>query len=276
MYAITDGGPEHIADWAEWYVTHSQGILSKTMLSSQLALTLNLEDDDADMLVESVWLELRYRAQLYGPDTPIRIVGRVLESRFPWLDNPHYLACLIFSLTGNGTRATYAGQLFEEVSAIAIKQYIGGESIIFGFPSTLKVSDLATSTLERYIREFPGKRKDRNLDIISWRPFGDARPGQLVILVQCAAGRNWKTKTKELVTAAWEKLIQFHVSPVRGFTLPYIISSNIDFEEHSTDAGIILDRVRIYRCTYGVALEADLKRRLTIWCKGRLTAMNKN
>jgi hypothetical protein len=276
MYAITDTEPEHIADWAEWYVAHSQDTLSKTALSSQLALTLSLDDDGADILVESVWLELRLREHLYGPNAPIKVAGRVLKSRLSWLDKPHYLACLIFSLTGNGTQTTVAGQLFEEVSAVAVKHYIGGECVICGFPTPLKVADLAARTGERFIREFPSHRKDRNLDLMAWRPFGDARPGQLIVLVQCAAGRNWKHKTKELAVEAWKKLIQFHVAPVRGFTMPYIISDVSEFEEHSTDAGLILDRIRIYRCTNGVVLDTELKKRLTTWCKGRITAMNKN
>lgn len=276
MYAIMDGEPEHIADWAEWYVAHSQDTLSKTALSSQLALILGLDDNGADVLVESVWLELRLREQLYGPNAPIKVAGRVLESRFSWLEKPHYLACLIFSLTGNGTQTTIAGQLFEEVSAVALKHYIGGECVVCGFPTPLKVADLAARTKERFIREFPKHRKDRNLDLMAWRPFGDSRPGQLIVLVQCAAGRNWQTKKTELVVGAWKKYIQFHVDPVRGFTMPYIISDTNEFEEHSTDAGLILDRVRIYRCINDVPLDSGLKKWLTTWCRCRITAMNKN
>ncbi len=276
MYVVSDNSPQHIADWAEWYVSHSSDTLSKTMLTSILAQTLYLDDELIDELVDNVFLELRYRERLYGPNSPIKIEGRVLSSQVSWKDEPHYLACLIFSLTGNAERATYAGKLFEEVSAAAVKQYIGGEAIICGFPKPVRARNLAAAASERFVREFPSTRKDRNLDLMAWRPFGDTRPGQLVILVQCAAGRNWPLKTKELVLEAWKKYVQFHVPPLRGFTMPYIISDPEEFEEHSTDAGIILDRVRIYRFTQGVTLDAQLKKKLTTWCKGRVAAMNAN
>src|SRR5436190_627414 len=38
--------------------------------------------------------------------------------------------------------------------------------------------------------------KDEGVDSIAWRPFLDRRPGQKIILLQCAAGSDWKDKAK--------------------------------------------------------------------------------
>ena len=276
MYPILDTTPTGIADWAEWYVAYSQQSLSKPALVNDVALIMGstTSDDMIDSLIDSVWLILRTRQKLYGPGSPIKVAARLLTSRGKWQDHPHYLACLIFALTGNIEQVGAAGQLFEEVSTLAVKRYLGGEGVTCGFPTTLHASDLASLVTEPFIKEYPSYRKDRNLDILAWIPFNDGRPNQIIVMVQCASGRNWRSKTKELNLEAWKKYIHFLSPPIRSFTLPDIITDD-RFEEQSTDAGLILDRSRIYRCIYGVTLSTDLKARLIKWCKARISTMNK-
>lgn len=262
-----------IADWAEWYVAHSQESLSKSALSSAIASAKGA--DPTDNFVDSIWLELGQRQALYGDNSPIKVLPRLLESRFPWAENPSYMACLIFSVTGNIEGSGYAGQLFEEVSNIAVKRYINGESITCGFPMKLKAKELSRLVKEDFVKDYPKFRQDRNLDVMVWRPFGDNRPSQLIILVQCAAGKNWRDKTKELNIKAWQSYINFLSPPLKSFTLPDIISDAERFEDYSHDSGIIFDRSRIYRCINGIDLEEPLKKRLIKWCKIRITKMNK-
>ncbi len=276
MYPILDTTPTGIADWAEWYVTYSQQPLSKPALTNELAIVLGstTTDEALDGLVDSIWIVLKGRQKLYGPHSPIKVSARLLTSRGNWQDHPHYLACLIFALTGNIEKAGAAGQLFEEISTLAVRGYIGGRGVTCGFPTTLNASDLADMVTEPFIKEYPSYRKDRNLDVMAWIPFDDGRPNQIIVMVQCAAGRNWRSKTKELNLEAWKKYIHFLSPPIRSFTLPDIITDD-RFEEQSTDAGLILDRSRIFRCIHRVTLDADLKDRLIKWCKARISDMNK-
>lgn len=274
MFPITNTTSKtSIADWAEWYVNHSQQSLSKSDLSNKIAAATS--SDVADNFLDSIWIELGNRQRLYGPNSPIKVTPRLLESRFPWTQNPAHMACLIFSVTGNIDGTGNAGQLFEEVSSVALKKYINGEVVTCGFPMKHDAQSLAGMVKEEFTKHYPKFRKDRNLDVIAWRPFNDGRPSQLIILMQCAAGKNWRDKTNELNTKAWQSYINFLSPPLKSFTLPDIISDAERFEDYSHNAGILFDRSRIYRCIQGVTLETTLQERLVKWCKGRITRMNK-
>jgi hypothetical protein len=112
------------------------------------------------------------------------------------------------------------------------------------------------------------------LDVLAWKPFQDGRPNQIVMLVQCAAGKNWRTKTKELNLKAWSSYIDFMCVPIKGFTLPDIISDVARFDDYGQDAGVIFDRSRIYRNIVGTTLDTATQKKLITWCKRRIKSMN--
>ncbi|RZK58475.1 MAG: hypothetical protein EOO87_00145, partial [Pedobacter sp.] len=137
--------------------------------------------------------------------------------------------------------------------------------MIYGFPSDQDVKYIAEKFLgEKFIALPPSYRKDRSLDIIARKPWDDLRPSQIVLLIQCAAGNNWKQKLNDLNLTAWTKYIHFAAMPIKGFTVPVIISDETALQEHSYDAGIIIDRARLYRNTYGFDLvDPDLRTALS-------------
>ncbi len=272
MYDIPDPTRiESIADWAEFYVMLTQSELSKSELRSYLEASSGSEPSDE--LVDSVWMELDTRERLYGMDPPFRVQLGLIRPAFEWEERPEYMTCLIFALEGNPTDSLRSGVLFERIINEAIRNFIGGESIPVGFPNTWKAEDIATVLNEHYIYEPPEYRQDRNLDVVAWKPFGDERASQIVVLIQCAAGRNWTSKKTELSLDAWCKYIHFACKPMKGLAIPIVITDKIRLEEDSTDAGVILDRTRIYRNISKDITPGELKDDLEKWCLGRLAEM---
>lgn len=115
---------------------------------------------------------------------------------------------------------------------------------------------------------------DRNLDIIAKRPWGDDRRSQIIFLIQCAAGGNWKTKIKELNLDAWRKYIHFAAIPIKGLSVSVFITDIEELHEISTDAGILLDRPRLYKQTKGqVMIDIALRPTLIQWCNNRIVEL---
>lgn len=278
-YNIPDAtSKDVVADWVEFYVTYLKNSISKTQLSSYVQASIGSDPDDA--FIDSVWNILRERVVLYGRTPPIQVESRVINNLVNWQECPEYLACLIYALEGNpntpSASASEAGKYFERISNEAVKNYLNGKSIIYGFPTDQGVEEIANDLLkEKFSHLPPSYRKDRNLDIVAWKDWGDDRSSQIILLVQCAAGGNWKTKLKELNLKAWEKYINFSAAPMKGFSVPVIISDREDLNEISTDAGVFIDRPRLYRQTYGITFsDAALRSTLETWCNSRIAEIN--
>lgn len=125
-------------------------------------------------------------------------------------------------------------------------------------------SDLPSNPLPAYI-------KDGGLDIVAWRPWSDARGAHLYLLGQCACGQDWLQKTTDLDAKRmrdWFKPPR--VEPLRSFFTPhYAVKALI--HEHSRDAGLMFDRVRIVHMLNEphildrvVGVEADIRAALAI------------
>lgn len=107
--------------------------------------------------------------------------------------------------------------------------------------------------------------KDGGLDIAIWQSFPDGRPGRVIFFGQCATGKQWRTKFKDLIPQMWceEWLTDIPpVSPTRLFYVPHRIGQD-EWAGHSRLAGLLLDRCRISHC---MPVPAEhLSRRLARW-----------
>lgn len=274
-FSIPDpGSKEIIADWAELFIAFTQEELSKAQLSSHIEQSSG--EEPTESFVDSVWQQLIFRATIYGDNSPLNVNDYTVKSTVEWNVYPEYMACLIFSLVGNPQDSARSGKLFERITSEAMKNFLKGESIVYGFPRRTNLRDVCTALQEKFNCDPPRQRRDRDLDVVAWRPFGDLRASQIIILMQCASGHDWKTKLKDLNLDAWCRYIHFACRPIKGFSFPGIItnSSQPSLEEASLDAGLILDRVRLYR---NLASSSDnrLKEDLRNWCKRRLREINK-
>lgn len=258
-----------VADWIELNVVYTQSPLSKATLSSLLEGALGSEPSEA--FLSSVWDELALRIGLYGDNAPIGIEPLIVLPNISENARPEYVMCLILSLVGNSSNPTPTGKLFERVVREAVQNYINGNAIVFGHPDKLTIQEVCQLTNERFRQELPARYKDRGLDIIAWRPFNDERGNQVVILMQCAGGKNWTSKTGDIVLRSWEDKIAFGCTPTRGFATVVTISNQERFEEVSFEAGLLFDRPRIYRSTTN--LNEELREELRKWCANMISSV---
>jgi hypothetical protein len=271
-YSIPDTiNRESIADRVEFFVTLTKGELAKSELGAYMESSSGSEID-AD-IVDSAWQELEYREFLYGERPPFAVEGALVRSLIDWENLPEYMTCLIFALEGNPTDSLSSGVLFERITEQAVRNFISGKCLRTRSPRKIPVIKIAGAVNEKFNYEPPSYRQDRDLDVVAWKDFGDNRSSQVVILIQCAAGHNWKSKLKDLNLDAWTKYIHFACRPIKGFSIPVIISDKTELEEHSTDGGVIIDRSRIYRNVISSSPSDHLRDELKAWCKRRIAEM---
>ena len=191
--------------------------------------------EPSEAFLSDIWQALRERQARYlRPFLRCEedLVHRALEGQAP----PEYLACLLYSLYGVSDEHRTDPKVFERLAAAAIKNYVQGKVYVFGWPVlpnvqadiAFRVRDVAAATRENFV-EAPGERyKDRGVDVIAWRPFdehaaGEHRSSQIVILAQCAAGKNWRQKTGQLPLKSWTQYVHWACEPLTGFAVPCVI-----------------------------------------------------
>ncbi len=258
---------DYLADWVELYILLNEDFLSKSALSSYVAQAKG--EDPASILMDDVWVELESRASKYGLEPPFELEGSSIVPMIKKEDCLEYTMCLLLSILGNIEHTTTTGKLFERVSSEALKHYLDGEVLVYGHPSRQSVEDIAKLTNEKFNFAPASNFKDRGLDVVLWKSFSDGRGSQVVILFQCASGKNWRAKLSDLPIDAWKKYIAWACNPLKGFTLPRIVKDDL-FKESCYECGILFDRVRIYRNIYGKSVEPTLREEISDWCQDKI------
>lgn len=246
--------------------------LELNLLYSNRPLTKSLIIDISDETEESVdgWFtELAWRSKLYN-DPPYKIERNKIIPILKWKKIPEYLLCVYYSYNGAGDNSG-GTKLFEDISAMALKNFINGEVYALGFPSgkglNTYLDDIAVFCSERRILKADGSYKDDGVDVVGLKSFGDQRAGSLYVLLQCAAGHHW-TQKKKIEINRWVKYITWYPENIilSISTVDYVKSK--DWDKHSSSFGMLIDRLRIYNSLYanGNDVRADLRTNLLVWC----------
>jgi hypothetical protein len=105
------------------------------------------------------------------------------------------------------------------------------------------------------------------LDLLAFLPYRDPHSSFPVVMVQCASGKDWKSKRKTPDLAVWSKVINFASRPAKGFAIPHAFADSVDFRKESVPVeGILWDRYRLlapsssFRHWASTRLDADLKK----------------
>jgi hypothetical protein len=126
---------------------------------------------------------------------------------------------------------------FEILCGNALKNFLPSKAIVkqFGKNSAFKggalakiqilADELNIQTNEHYLKQIsPSSSQEEGLDIVGWIPFEDKNPNTLIILGQCACGKNWISKQHE--TKRYENFYEFYKHPpVHTLFLPYALSN---------------------------------------------------
>ncbi len=272
-FAIPDGSSKDVvADWTELCVAYTQEGVSKVALAATIESSTG--DEPSEDFINTAWRELSDRETLYGKNAPFKVQRLEILPKVNWEQYPGYLTCVILSLIGDPENPTGGAKLFERLSNEAVKNYIEGNGIVYGHPAKLSIREITELINEKFKSELPQNYKDRGVDIIAWKPFHDQRGNQIIVLMQCAGGKNWLSKTGDVVMRAWvEEYIGFHCSPVRGFSTAVVVSDPERFFDISLEADLFLDRTRLHRYTSAFDIKDELKDALRDWCNQKLNDM---
>ena len=254
-----------LADWVEYTILFEQQKISKSTFASYL---MSASSDSVNSeTIDSVWLELTFRQEFYGNNPPYQFVDEIIVSSINWIDFPSYMACLIFSLTGNPVRTVESGKLFEKISALALKDYLSGDVITFGHPSGITVQNICELSYENFTQELSPERKDAKLDVYGWKLF-DSRNNKIIVLMQCSSGNNWRTKINECNWFAWKRYIDFALPPITSISIPKVLTT-YEIREYC-DGNLLFDRCRIYRFGQLINNNKELSKETFDWCIKRI------
>ena len=260
-----------IADWLELQTIFSGKSLSKNKTISHIEHQVgNVKEEKID----SAFQELLRRLDLYGDTKPYTINNNIIIPEFDWKKYPEYVFCLIFSTHG-ASDADIGTKLFERLTKECLDHFLGFESIIFGFPSSLsfkkQVDNLANECNEDRGDDPTSFDKDRGVDLVFWKSFNDNRNSHVYVLVQCAAGGKWNTK-KQIPLASWRRYISWnHTTTLPALVIAQIIESE-KWKNAVDEYGIVIDRARLFRVITSkkFKISSTLKKEIFIWCKSRL------
>lgn len=209
---------------------------------------------------------LQERSRLLGAAYPFQVGSNSIEYRTETL--PVYALLLGICQAPSLTSGHYAElpRIFEDLSKIAGMAYLGpgtgGYRTGWPRPAELSHFKVAIADLKQQCGNYPVEWqwspnedlpddpapkfiKEAGLDVVVWRRWPDQRTGQLYLLGQCACGKDWLDKDKDLdfeELRSWFKLPR--VLPIRGFFTPRYAPTDL-LAEMSRKAGLVFDRVRI-------------------------------
>lgn len=273
-----------VADWIELSISTSKDFVSKAAVTTAIERAAGKEPSES--FVSTVWFELEARQRLYSVPM-FTVQDRTIEPTAESQPSPEYLACLLLSLFGVQGNTQRPAKLFERLTCEAVKKYLSGKAIVFGWPFNgedqadentdeylLKraVKKMAEVLLERFIEAPDSRFKDRGVDVIGWLPSQEQRSGQVIILLQCAAGHNWVDK-RPVPIKAWTQYLHWACDPITAFAVPCVVNSR-EWHDKSREHGILFDRIRLINLLSDGGDDKELRQELNAWVEEQLADFN--
>jgi hypothetical protein len=242
------------------------------------------DDENADELDE-VMNEIERRKAACGDGYPFELTfdGTVLQ--YIPADGNHrsdiYRYLLLSTRLNMKTHRVHAEidgtTLLEEISARALQCYLGptrARSLVFGTASSGSFKDKVNQLCDELgegggfhcLDDASAQANDDKLDTVTWVPFADRKPGQLVVFGQCKTGSNWNGLITQLQPEAflkrWTRNRMYLVNPLRALC----VSEAADRSRWGGTvvyAGLFFDRCRIV--DFCEELEQDLWSKVRTW-----------
>ncbi|MDM1377710.1 hypothetical protein [Myroides marinus] len=222
-------------------------------------------NDDDERFINSIYRLIIERAQIFKDDYPFKIEGidkiRLKENAVITPRNEIYIYLLISSsLNIFSDFQTELTTEFEEISAEVLKNFLPAHAIVKSFGKNSDYTGTAAQKIKALAKdvkieidndafeEISNKgTQEKGLDLIGWVPFEDNVSNLLIILVQCACGKEWYKKQGE--TSRYNNYLKFHrLTPIHSMFIPYnLVSYNKKtfFANDEIDNRLIFERKRI-------------------------------
>ncbi len=245
----------------------------------------------ADELSSDAFVALEDRAAFVGDKYPFKVEPDLITLTVDsWRD------CIVYAFLvslnaryvyGLSSETNMAARIFERFVRVGMASYIEGEAEHFGWPRdgapgernfAAALPPLLGKLGERTAikwEDIPKKIKDNEVDVFAWRPLGDDRRGQLVLMCQCAIGKGWNDKGIRL--EKWEPFVVFAVTPVSAAAFPFVPKAmeedpNFDYEYLSKSVGLWFDRLRLTVLIDETKLDETLRTAMVNYIEGLIFA----
>jgi len=279
---------EILADWAE-----ASCLFGSSTSISKEEIEESLENDGIDNseeIASNIWQEIEARHIMMGNSYPVRTLQGMLERIQPWEHNLAYTFQLLLAMGSyypemriTSRQWPSIGKLYECVATLVMRQYLHGDAINTGSPRKTGVPSRFSDCLDYLCnrmsevrgaqRLYKSKNRDDGVDVVAWNPFRDMRPGKLIILVQCAAGKDWRSKIRgsEISLGLWQQHINFATKPLKAFVFPLVCIDNDNWARINHESeGLVLDRLRVASMFVSDSAPHTLLQKIQKWCKGQL------
>lgn len=252
----------------EWLELNS--LLTNQPLSKSLIYRLSGNENESEV---DAWLsEIGNRATIYN-DSPYIIDNNRIIPQKSWDEIPEYFLCLYYSFSGAND---YSGgtKLFEKISGEALKNFLNGNIYTLGFPADKGfneyLNDISNICHENRLMPADSSYKDDGVDVVGYKLFEDNRPGNLYILLQCAAGKHWKQK-KPIALNRWTNYILWYPENIIQSisTVDFVDEKN--WHKNSSTFGMLIDRIRIFNYLYKREVDTDLRTEVLEWCRTKIS-----
>jgi len=221
----------------------------------------DLEFAEPELLSSDIFRHIEWRKAM-SPNYPFYVSDAAIHSKSGVYSAMEYLFPLLLSTHDfyQETRIlnwSQVGDLFELFCTASMTQLVGNAVLIGNkFGGFSRRFDKCLEEMCNVINERKGPPhpkandfQDAGVDIVAWRKF-DKRKGQIVLLVQCASGMNWRKKGGDIKPKLWNELVFWTVDPIKALTFPYAFDfdspeAEEDWSFYAYDSGLLFDRLRL-------------------------------
>lgn len=234
--------------------------IKKSPLAEDQASSENSEINDAwNSKFIGIFDLLEERDLVYEVDYPF-IIDRDTICLKKDLTDRHklYLFLLVASNLNNfGIVQNILTSEFETVSKLLLEDYFPtitveefGQNSNFKGNTEKKIEELARLLRLKYREQYTSKipktaNKEKGLDIVGWKSFQDEVANMIVLLCQCACGKDWPGKKAE--TESYESYLDFvRLKPIHSMFIPYglVHYDESFFQEELINGSLLFERRR--------------------------------
>ena len=119
------------------------------------------------------------------------------------------------------------------------------------------------------------EQKDGGLDIVCYRKFSDQREAMPTFFLQCASGKNWRTKVQTPNAAEWQKFLNSAVQPGTGIVAPFVVEDKELRLAGLQGQVIVIDRLRMLDVVHreSLRLADNLNEKIIAWVEERMVVL---
>jgi hypothetical protein len=281
------------ADWTELScLIDSSGLVSRIKIERMLN---EAQVDDPESSVENIVEEIEWRHRVVPASHPVQVVDGNFARLMSWNQALTYSFQLLVAMHSryastripNGMPWLRTAKLFEQLCGEAVRGYLGGLKLNVGAPRSGSVPTNFRACLDHIGQQvgelrgpeksFNSRSKDAGVDVVAWVPFPDKRPGQVIVLLQCAAGTDWKSKFADIKLGVWNQYLRWAAWPLIAFASPFVHGDQqwqyLSYQV-SERGSILFDRLRI--CVPQLtSLPATLQGDLNDWCRSQIARVQR-